>query len=601
MENFDLKSVKLTDGFWADRQEKNRTVTMDAVYDTFYKTGRFEALKCQKKEEKTHIFWDSDVAKWLEAAAYLVYRTGDADIRKKYDAAVDDIVKSQRPDGYFNSYFQVYEPENIFTKRSEHELYCAGHLFEAAVAAKKYLSDDRLLGFSERYVDYITERFVEKKDTGFTSPGHEEIELALFRLFLLTGKEKYRRLGNWFIEARGVNENEKRYDAEYHQSHEPCKKQREATGHAVRALYLYCGMADYAALNGDGEMREAVEKLYRDVVYKKMYVTGGVGSNHDGERIMHAYDLPNLNAYAETCASVALALLSDRMMRLTGEAFYGDILERTIYNGVISGISLNGKEFFYVNPISADKEVVNRYKDTEDAYRFNLPLLKRIEYFYCSCCPPNLNRFFEEVPSFIAYFGEGEVTVSQYISSKIKGEGFEAEIRSGFPYDGKVEISVHAEKPTRLKLRVPAWSDLPNENGYIVKTVSGEQTISLDFGMRPRAVYAHPGVEADAGRLAVTYGPLVLCAESADNAFDVKKTAISPAAVEKAVISRDNFCGFSLTLPATVRKSVEKRAGYEALYSFAPPPTEEKKLVLIPYFAWANREEGDMRVWLLQS
>ena len=603
MKTFSLKESRITDGFWANRQKINAENTIPAVYNRFKETGRFDALKCEKKETPSHVFWDSDAAKWLESAAYLLSRKEDKQIRAWYDEAVEDICKNQREDGYFNSYFQVYAPEKIFTARHDHELYCAGHLFEAAVAGKKYLNDDRLLKFSEKYVDYIYERFVEKQDTAFLTPGHQEIELALLKLYELTGKEKYKELSSYFLEKRANNEKDLNDDIlerwggiDITLTGTPIRKQTEAFGHAVRAMYLYIAMADMARITGDEELRKVTERLFESVTENKMYITGGIGSSHHGERFTVPYDLENYTSYAETCASIAFAFFCDRMQQLTGEAKYGHVFERLLYNGILSGVSLDGEHFFYVNPLEMQNERKSFFAGHQVPF-VHSPLSKRIKMFDCACCPPNIVRFIEQLPTYIWYADEekNELILSQYISSSLSNDFVDASITSSFPQSGKICVKVDSKgKKITLKLRIPQWCDKKFENakdGYLVyEGVFNGEEICVDFEMKVRLAYANGNVWQNSGRTAVTYGPLVFCAESTDNDFALAKVAISDA--QNAVLEKTNDeYALRLQLPAYLVKNTK------ALYTFESPEYEECSLQMVPYFAWANREDGDMRVW----
>lgn len=342
MFSYSLKQSKITEGFWKKRMEINAEVTMKSVAGQFQ--SRFAALECKKNEEMKNEWlapWDSDVAKWLEAAAYVLAEKDDGFIRERYETAVKNIVKNQMPCGYFNSFFQTYRPEHIFSDRGDHELYCAGHIFEAAAAAYENLGDDRLLKVSEKYADYIRLRFVSSKDAGFTTPGHEEIELALLRLYSATKREKYLELARFFVNERGkMAEKEANNGApEYSQSAKPAREQKEAEGHAVRALYLYTAMADLAKEDGDEALKAAAETLFEDITRQKMYITGGVGSVHIGERFSCAYDLINYSAYAETCAAIAMALFSEKMFCLTGKAKYAAAFERAVQRDFGGGIA----------------------------------------------------------------------------------------------------------------------------------------------------------------------------------------------------------------------------------------------------------------------
>lgn len=603
MKGFSLRECVIDGGFWETRQTINAESTIPSVYNRFEETGRFQALKCEKQETPTHIFWDSDIAKWLEAAAYLLSRKEDKKIRAWFDGAVEDICSHQLQSGYFNSYFQVYEPQNIFTERDKHELYCAGHIFEAAVAAKEYLNDDRLLKFSEKYAAYIYERFVEKQDTGFLTPGHEEIELALLRLFELTGNDLYKTLAAFFINERGTERDKAKLGVSYYnraayyaQAVVPVREQRQVEGHAVRATYLYIAMADLARITGDKKLRKAAETLFDEIVEKKAYITGAIGSTNVGERFTSAYDLPNNTAYAETCASIGLAFLCDRMLKLTGEAKYGHIFERALYNGILSGVSLDGESFFYTNPLETDVELYryNKSLPTSQAY---VPIVERVKVFNCSCCPPNICRFIEELPSFIWYADEEkqELILSQYISSTLRCTLADATMISNFPTDGKlrVRLNSHGKKIT-LKLRIPKWCDerFENaENGYLVyEGVFNDEEICVEFAMRLKKVYANAKVWANSGKAALCYGPIVLCAEGVDNPFPLAAAVFGD--IENAVIKKADD-GYILRVQTPIYTVKNTRA----LYSYEPPVYEANTLTMIPYFAWANRGENSMRVW----
>lgn len=601
MKNFSLKQCKTTEGFFADLQKMNAEVTMNAVYKRFKETGRFDALKCERLDIKTHIFWDSDVAKWLEAAAYLLSRREDPQIKSWYNEAVEDIIANQQECGYFNSYFQVYEPENIFTNRDGHELYCAGHLLEAAVAAKQYLNDDRLLLFADRFVDCICERFVEKKDTAFTTPGHEEIELALFRLYELTSKEKYKELAQFFLNMRGSADDPDVFaGSDYSQSHLPVRKQTEAKGHAVRALYLYTAMADMAKLDDDEELKATCESLFDNIVSKKMYVTGATGSAYKGERFSSAYDLPNEKAYAETCAAIALVLFCDRMLKLTGEAKYGHVIERCLYNGFLAGISLDGNSFFYTNPLEVSLEKTRYNREQAPAAREWLPIIERVEMFRCSCCPPNVCRFLEQIPSYIWYENEGELILSQLISSDLHGENVEASLVSDFPKSGKACVKVNSHgKKLRLKIRIPEWCDKIFDNaedGYLSfeKVFDGEELI-IDFPMKIRKIYSNPLVNDNAGKVALSYGPLILCAEGIDNAIPLSSVRVGEVSGASVNVLLESQKYIKAVLP------IEYLVDNKKLYGYEKTESKSAYLYLIPYYAWGNRGETSMKIWFAEK
>lgn len=600
MRTADYRQVNITGGFWKALQDKVATVSLYNVYERFKETGRFDAVKCiRNNEHKPHIFWDSDVAKWLESAAYVLAKRKDERLTALVKEAVADICANQLPCGYFNSYFQVYEPENIFKKRTEHELYCAGHLIEAAVALYEAGVDEALYRAMLRYADYIYERFYEKKDAGFYTCGHPEIELALVRLADCSGEKKYLTLTVYFLEERGKH-GEETYDFTYpvyHLDRCPVREMREAEGHAVRALYLYIAVADAAQRLQDAQLAETARRLFADIVNKKMYVTGGVGSSFHGETFTFPYDLPNIFAYGETCAGIALALFCDRLAKLEPRAEYHAVFERVLYNNVLAGMSADGKGFFYVNPL----EMHAALYDYNEGLRTKLycPLPERVEVFDCSCCPPNLTRFLSEIGNYLYGEEDGTVYVEQYVTSEAELCGVKLCVQSDMPYAGAVRIRTAGSGA--LKLRVPAWSGgiamkvngqaakADVAEGYIGLAVSGDTEIELTFAMQPRFVYANKSVWYDAGRKAVEYGPFVLCAESCDNGADLSAVRIPTLDGAKQV----DGSFFTLEVPA------QRLQTGNGLYAYAPPVPQPFLLKLIPYFCWANRGKGDMQVWWL--
>ncbi len=357
----------------------------------FFETGRIGAFNFDYVKDsgmsEPHFFYDSDVAKWMEGVAYILEKNSAPDLEEKVDALVEKIKLNQGDDGYFNIYFTVVDPENRFKKRNYHELYCAGHLMEAAVAWAEITGKLDFLEAMERYADYIYKVFVEEKSAEFTTPGHEEIELALVRMYRFTGKKKYLDLAKFFVDMRGACEEP--IADEYNQSHLPVREQREALGHSVRAVYLYTGMAYLAKETEDTSLMPALHALFSDMTERKMYITGGLGSTDIGEAFTHPYDLPSDAAYTETCAAIGLVLFASAMLELENKSVYADVVERVIYNGLLSGLSLDGESFFYENPLEIN--LGDRFKNRYGERR--LPITQRKKSFGCSCCPPNIVRF----------------------------------------------------------------------------------------------------------------------------------------------------------------------------------------------------------------
>lgn len=601
-----LRDVDITGGFWAKKQRLNHEVTIKAVEDRFRDTGRFEAFKFNWTPDsglpQPHFFWDSDVVKWLEGAAYIIEKTGDEELIRKAEELIDLIEKNQGEDGYFNIYHTVVEPELRFKNRDHHELYCLGHMIEAAVAYFEATGSERLIGVCDRYIDLVIKAFVEEKTASFTTPGHEEIELALFKLYRCRGDEKYLRLARFFLDQRGVADDDVMSwcNSAYMQSHKPVREQREAVGHSVRACYLYCGMADEAAECSDEEMLTACEALFDDIYFHKLYVTGGIGSTHKGEAFTIPYDLPNDTAYCETCASIALGFFADRMKNLVPDARYADVVELEAYNGALAGLSLDGKAFFYENPLEINLADRHRHISVNDAER--LPITRRQEVFGCSCCPPNVNRYIANINESLYLYSEDTIVIHQFASSEARIDGAALTVRTDYPADGKIKIALKGAAGRKLLVRVPGWCDefsfdreYTLNGGYAeIKVDSDDFALSAEFVMKPRFIAANPAVRADAGKAALAYGPIVYCLEGADNSFPLYAVTVDTGSAPEIAFDELFGCNtltFDGFLPAAI--------GDEApLYgTFGKEETEPVKVTFIPYHCYANREECDMAVW----
>ena len=586
MEFFAHGKARLTGGYLYGKQKLNENVTIGSVYDRFNETGRIGAFDFAWKEgddKKPHIFWDSDVAKWMEGAAYVLGDRADKELEDKVEALVDRIEAHQGEDGYFNIYYTVVEPENRFTVRGNHELYCAGHLFEAAVAYAEATGKERFLHCMEKYARYIHKVFVVDKSAKFTTPGHEEIELALLRMYKYTRDPLHLELAKFFLEERGRHEGE--LDV-YNQSEVPIRRLSSARGHAVRAMYLYTAMAEYAEMTGDEELKNTCRTLWRDVTHTKMYVTGGIGSTRIGEAFTNSYDLPNHDAYTETCAAIGLMFFAKRMLTLEPKGEYADVIERAFYNGVLSGLSLDGRRFFYENPLEI--MLNERFEDFGLGVR-KLPITQRVECFSCSCCPPNLNRLLPCLADYIYSEQDGTLFVHQYAESSLRA-GVECDMETDYPREGAVRLSVRGAK--RVALRIPAWCESFKLNrtyelkdGYAF--VEGDGEIELLLDVSPFLVYADTRVGRNAGRVCVQAGPVVYCAEC--------ERPHELAIPQDPVFSKeyDAETGlYALTVDAvrTVRNG--------ALYSRDPGESKPEKLRLIPYSSFANHGEKDMLVWI---
>ncbi len=585
--------VKLTSGFFFDKQELNRKTTLGAVYDRFSETGRIGAFKFgfpEKDPVQPHFFWDSDVAKWMEGAAYSLAHHPDAELEAKVDDIVDDIEKNQGEDGYFNIFFTVVQPENRWANRDWHELYCAGHLMEAAVAYAEATGKTKFLACMEKYADYISKVFMEDHSATFHTPGHEEIELALVKLYRHTGKKKYLDLAAHFINTRGTVEEHNKTN--YNQSHLPVREQTSAEGHAVRAVYLYTGMAYLAKETGDESLLSACKTLWEDIAHRKMYITGGLGSTYIGEAFTTPFDLPPDQAYTETCAGIALCFFGNGMLALDNDARYADVIERALYNGVASGLSVSGDQFFYENPLEVN--LSERFTSVWGARRF--PAHRRVACFACSCCPPNVNRLLASIGGYV-YGREGDTLyVNQFAASEMTDGDMTAAIETAYPNDGAVTITATGVR--KIAIRIPAWCDIfklnkdyTMEKGYAVVENDGTP-VTVTFDLTPRRVWADPRVLRTAGQAAVMKGPVVYCAEGLDNGETTLHNYILTADFTAVEEAHAEYGLPTLTVPC-----VKRVTDGDVLYRNAAPKTEKATLKLIPYYTFANRDETDMRVW----
>ncbi len=589
--------VTLRSGFFYDKQELNRKTTINAVYDRFTETGRIGSFKFgypEKDPVRPHYFWDSDVAKWMEGAAYILRKNPDPELEARVDEIVNDIAENQHEDGYFNIFFTVVQPENRWANRDWHELYCAGHLMEAAVAYAAATGKTKFLSCMERYADYIAKVFMEDHSAAFDTPGHEEIELALVKLYRHTGKKKYLDLAAYFVNTRGTEGDRNRVD--YNQSHLPVREQTDAVGHAVRAVYLYTGMAYLAAETGDQTLIDACHTLWKDVTEQKMYITGGLGSTYIGEAFTTPFDLPPDQAYTETCAGIALCFFSRGMQALDNDARYADVLERALYNGVLSGLSTDGAQFFYENPLEIN--LSERFSSVWGARRF--PAHRRVACFGCSCCPPNVNRLLPTLGGYVYGVDGDTLYINQFADSSMTDGDITADISTTYPLDGAVTVT--AKGVGKLAIRIPAWCDsftlsrnYTMEKGYAVVDNDGTP-VTVTFDLAPRKVWADPRVLRAAGQAAVMKGPVVYCAEGVDNGERELHNYILPADLMAAEEQNSEY-----GLPTLTVACVKRVQDGNTLYRNQPPKTEAAALRLIPYHAFANREETDMRVWFLSE
>jgi DUF1680 family protein len=619
--------VAITDAFWSPRRKIVRDRTIPHQERRLEDGGQFEALLLKPRShddderERFPIFWESDVAKWIEAASY-VLATGEApELEAAVDKAIALLAGAQQEDGYLNSYFTAVKPGKRFTDlRDAHELYCAGHLIEAGVAHFEATGSTALLDVVRRYADLIDREFGPGGSCAEGYDGHQEIELALVKLYRATEERRYLDLALRLVDNRGKSpfffdaEAERRGDVgyfgghmsdgalvradqrsrEYNQSHAPVREQDTAVGHAVRAMYQFCAMADLALEFGDAGLREACERLWDDLVSSKLYVTGGIGSDPSIEGFGPAFDLPDRTGYAETCAAIGLVFWAHRMMLLTGEAKYADVLERALYNGVLSGASLDGTRFFYGNPLASDGTV------------------ERSDWFDCACCPPNLARLLASLGQYVYVKDAEGLTVNLYVAGSAVFDHDSNRVRieqtSDFPWDGKIAFDFDLEAPLAmtLRLRLPEWAsgasirvngelqEYWTDRGYAVvgRAWDSGDRVELLLPMSPALVRADPRVESARGKVAIQRGPIVHCVEEIDNEAPVPNLVI----VREGGMHTEHVDGRDQVVAAGLIDTPAEGGLYRTGVD-----TRATEIRTVPYFAWANRGKGSMAVWVRES
>jgi len=611
----DFKNVKIMDSFWIKKIEINQKKTVFDLYKKLKETGRIDAFKLDWKKGKKpipHIFWDSDVYKWIEGASYILAKNPDSKLKSLVNKVISLIVKAQQEDGYLNVYFTVVEPQKRWTNlRDCHELYCAGHLFEAAVAHFNATGEQILLNVARRYADYIDSVFGRElgKKRGYC--GHPEIELALIKLYQVTGERRYLYLSKYFVEERGRKpyyfdieaklrkETPKKISYSYYQAHMPVRKQTVAVGHAVRAMYLYSAMADLAAEFNDEELLHVCKKLWKSVCERQMYITGGIGSTADGERFTYDFDLPNETAYAETCANIGLVFWNHRLLQIDCENKYADIMERALYNSVISGVSLDGTKYFYVNPLES------RGKH------------HRQEMFDCACCPPNLLRFLASLGQYIYSQNEEDVAIHLYIGSiaklNIKNQNVILLQKTNYPWDGEIKIRINTKNSVNfgIRLRIPSWCDKYNiwinkekvksvkiKDGYaiLMRNWKNNDVITLILSMSIKMIRSNPNIKENIGRVALQRGPIVYCLEEVDNKVPLYRILLPEKPKLKSIYKKDLLNGVVIIKGDAF--ILDDSNWKNKLYLDEKNKLKPFKFTAIPYYAWDNRKPGEMRVWL---
>ena len=634
-----LTGMQVTDRFFAPRIDLVRTQMLpyqwEALNDRLKDTEPSHCIEnfriaagISRGEYHGMVFQDSDLYKWLEAVAYQLAVRPDPSLREAADSAIRLIGQAQTPEGYLNTYYQTHPDERRFSNlQNNHELYCAGHLIEAAVAFAQAVGDTRLLDVARRYADLIDRVFGPEEGKLHGYPGHEIIEMALVRLFRLTGEERYLRLARYFIDQRGQAplyfEEEARRDGnrdfvwnetfmryQYYQAGKPVREQTEAEGHAVRAVYLYSGMADVAAETGDQTLFEACRTLFDNIVSRRMYITGAIGSTHVGEAFTYDYDLPNESVYAETCAQIGLCFFAQRMLNSEMDGRYADVIERALYNSVLSGMSLDAKRFFYVNPL----EVVPEACEKDDRLRHVKP--QRQKWFGCACCPPNLARFLGSLPSYAFSAGGDTLYMHLYIGGEVRVALAHAEVHlsveSDYPWDGRVRLTVHTPGEYGIAVRISGWcrgyelkvngESVSSEpvRGYVSlnRVWREEDMVELNLKMPVTLMRANPAVRADTGKLCVVRGPLVYSLEEADNGKDLHLLRL-PLQTAFEVHDEPQLLGGIRTIRCNAfRRSKSFAEGQLYAPVCGAEEMTETQLTWIPYFAWANREPGEMAVWI---
>ncbi len=584
------KTTKLTGGLLFQKQQLNRKITIDAVYNRFFDTGRIDAFKCIPGKE-VHFFWDSDVAKWIEGASYIIAKGKNNDLEAKIENIIDDIEKNQSDDGYFNIYFTVVKPNERFTNRDFHELYCAGHLIEAAIAYYEATGKDRFLKIMIKYAEHIEKVFKIDNSASFVTPGHEEIELALFRLYKLTGQRRWFELMLYFIEQRGNNEKDGHTPAF---QDFPVRSQKKATGHSVRLMYLYIAVSEAAKELGDEELIQRCKDIFEDIVNYRMYITGGLGTNYFYEGFTSKYDLPNRGAYTETCAAISFAYFCRNMLDIEKDSRYADVLETLLYNGALSGLSLDGKGFFYENPLEINLRHNRRLFDSPSVER-NPPEVRK-EVFDCSCCPPNINRFLEELEGFLYDVQDTCAYVHIFADSVYDDGKVNIKTTANYPANGKVVIETKGVKT--LYVRIPAWckktefsAEYTLENGY-AKIENVPEKLTVNFEMTSKLIQANILVSNNIGRACVMYGPVVYCIEGVDNGENLHALYLDKNFEAQAIPCEE--CGMNIL----TTNGFERVSDAKSLYSEYSEEYKPKSIKLIPYYIFANRGSSDMLVYV---
>ena len=637
LQSLPLKNIKIDDLYWS-RYIKNVPAGINYQWEALndrlpdteksYCITNFKiAAGMETGDFGGRCFQDSDVAKWLESVAYYLETNRDPELEAIADGAIDVIAAAQEKDGYLDTFYILQNREKRWTNlRDRHELYCAGHMTEAAVAYYQATGKDKLLKVMIKYIDLISSILGKEEGKIPGYPGHPELELALVKLYHVTGEKKYLDLASYFVDERGQRpvyfDREKGrvddpvaidadvFNHSYYQVHAPIREQTTAEGHAVRNTYLYTGVADVAYETDDEELLKTCETIFDNIAQKRMYITGSIGSAAAGERFTSDYDLPNHSNYSESCASIALAMFAKRMLEIKRDGKYADVMENALYNTVLSGISLEGTRFFYVNPLEVIPEVAEHNTDLLHVKT------ERQKWFGCACCPPNIIRTLASVGQYIYSADEDNLFVNLYIANetacKVGDRNVKVAVKTNYPFGNEVEIVVESDcdKPFTVALHQPQFTSLNLvtvdngcpaheyiQKGYIKidRSWKGRHVIKLELDMPVKMIYANPKVRSDIGKAAVVKGPVVYCLEEIDNGANLGGLELPEDASFTEIYDPELFGG-TLVLTAEGTRIIEKENA--SLYSTVPPKREKASLKFVPYCTWNNRGKGEMLVWI---
>lgn len=642
----DLHKLKINDPFLGQYQQLVRDVVIpyqwDALNDRIPEAEPSHAITnfriaagLEQGEFYGMVFQDSDVAKWLEAVAWSLCQKPDPALEKTADEVIDVVAAAQCEDGYLNTYFTVKAPGERWTNLAEcHELYCAGHMIEAGVAYFQGTGKRHLLDVVCKLADHIDSVFGPAAHQLHGYPGHPEIELALMRLYDVTQESRYMALVKYFVETRGAQphfydiEYEKRgktshwhnygpawmvKDKAYSQAHLPLSEQPTAIGHAVRFVYLMTGVAHLARLSDDESKRQDCLRLWKNMAQRQLYITGGIGSQSSGEAFSSDYDLPNDTVYAESCASIGLMMFARRMLEMEADSQYADVMERALYNTVLGGMALDGKHFFYVNPL----EVHPKSLAFNHIYDHVKPIRQR--WFGCACCPPNIARVLTSLGHYIYTARPDALFINLYVGNSmavpVGNKELQLRISGNYPWHEQVQIDITSPVPVEhtLALRLPDWCDNPQvalngepvagnvQQGYVYLTRQWQEgdSLILTLPMPVRRVYGNPRVRQQAGKVALQRGPLVYCLEEADNGAELHNLSL-PAESTFSVFEGKGLFSHKMLIQAEgfAQRAVESTTQPLWQYDRAPGTRQPQTLTFIPWFSWANRGEGEMRIWV---